>query len=143
MTDAAAAAVAAAVQPAWTDLQVARALLRGLPERALLHAGPPLPPHPFPAAAEAEAAEAAEAEPCGGHFAVSSGAGIAAQRGGDRYVLPAPLLHSAIVAVIFEGWADDEEAARRLVLTGGVELLVSHAALIGRPVSQAVGASNA
>jgi len=36
--------------------------------------------------------------------------------------IPVPILNAAVIACIYEGWADDEDMAERLVLSGAVEL---------------------
>lgn len=71
-----------AVEPAWTAVRPAREAL-GLPDRTLLHAGPPLRDPTRP---------------------------------------PAPLLSSAVLCCLYEGWARDIAEAERLVLAGGVRL---------------------
>lgn len=105
--DAAAVAAMLAVCPVWTDLLPARQALPSLPPRALLHAGPPLPlpctgppPMPRPGAPPPVMARV------GPH-------------------VTAPMMNSAVVAILFEGWADSAEAARRMVTSGEVEMLVS------------------
>jgi hypothetical protein len=70
------------VEPAWTAVRRAREAL-GMPDRTLLHAGPPLcePTRP-----------------------------------------PAPLLSSAVLCCLYEGWAQDVAQAERLVRSGIVHL---------------------
>ncbi|KXZ47593.1 hypothetical protein GPECTOR_34g752 [Gonium pectorale] len=122
--DTAAAAVAAAVGPGWVDLLPAREALPGLPPRALLHAGPPLPSAPPDASAAGCPADADGASrPCG-HMSVAA-------------VTDA----TAIVAVLFEGWAEDEAAARRLVLEGGVQLLPAQDFRVVTPLACVVSPS--
>lgn len=77
-----AAARLLACQPAWSAVRNARDAL-GLPDRTLLHAGPPL------------------SDPCRP---------------------PAPLLSSAVLACLHEGWANDMPTAEWLVRTGNVRL---------------------
>lgn len=72
-----------AVSPQWTNVRSARDAV-GLPERTLLHAGPP--------------------------FADSSRPS-------------APVLSSAILCCLYEGWASSEEEAQRLIAERLVELL--------------------
>ncbi|KAG2446922.1 hypothetical protein HYH02_008078 [Chlamydomonas schloesseri] len=105
--DAQAAAAMLAVQPVWTDLLPAREALPGLPPRALLHAGPPLP------------------LPCTGPPPMARpGAPLPAMpRVGPS--MTAPMMNSAVVAILFEGWADSVDAARRLVTGGEVEMLAA------------------
>ncbi|PNW76688.1 hypothetical protein CHLRE_11g467800v5 [Chlamydomonas reinhardtii] len=105
--DAAAVAAMLAVCPVWTDLLPARQALPRLPPRALLHAGPPLPlpctsppPMPRPGAPPPVMARV------GPH-------------------VTAPMMNSAVVAILFEGWADSAEAARRMVTSGEVEMLAA------------------
>lgn len=71
-----------AVQPAWSAVRRAREAL-GLPDRTLLHAGPPL--H----------------DPCRP---------------------PAPLLSSAVLCCLYEGWAANAAEAQRLIAAGTVRL---------------------
>ncbi|KAG2429487.1 hypothetical protein HXX76_010723 [Chlamydomonas incerta] len=105
--DAAAVAAMLSVRPAWTDLLPAREALPGLPPRALLHAGPPLP------------------LPCTGPPPLP-------RPGAPPHVMPrvgpsmtAPMMNSAVVAIMFEGWADSVEAARRMLTSAEVEMLAA------------------
>jgi hypothetical protein len=72
-----------AVRPAWTAVRTARDAL-ALPDRTLLHAGPPLK------------------NPC---------------------APPAPLLASAVLCCLYEGWAHDEAEAEALIVQGSVALI--------------------
>lgn len=71
-----------AVEPCWSAVREARDGL-SLPDRTLLHAGPPL---------------------------------------ADPTRLPPPMLNSAVLSCLYEGWARDDVEAERLITSGGVKL---------------------
>lgn len=89
-----------AVEPAWTAVRPAREAI-GLPDRVLLHAGPPLP---------------------------------------DPKAPPPPMLNSAVLACIYEGWAADAPQAERLIADGAVKLEPSHTRRVSTPLVSMVSA---
>ncbi len=89
-----------AVEPRWTAVRSAAEAL-GLPDRVLLHAGPPLPDPKSP---------------------------------------PPPMLNSAILACIYEGWAKDDAEAERLVSSGAVKLEPSFTRRVSTPLASMVSA---
>ncbi len=85
--------------PVWSGVAGARDLL-GLPDRTLLHAGPPL---------------------------------------ADPTRPPPPMLNSALLACIHEGWAADEAAAGTLVSSGAVRLEPGLKYRVSTPLVSMVG----
>ena len=83
-----------AVVPRWTAVRPAGEAV-DLPDRVLLHAGPPLPDPKSP---------------------------------------PPPMLNSAVLACLYEGWAKDEVEAERLVASGGVKLEPSFTRRVSTPL---------
>ena len=90
-----------AVEPRWTGVRQTRTAL-GLPERVLLHAGPPLP---------------------------------------DPQRLPAPMLNSAVLACVYEGWAKHNAQAESLIASGAVALEPSVAHRVSIPLAAMVSPS--
>jgi hypothetical protein len=89
-----------AVVPRWTAVRPAFAAL-GLPDRVLLHAGPPLQDPKSP---------------------------------------PPPMLNSAVLACLHEGWAKDDAEAERLIASGGVRLEPSFIRRVSTPLVSMVSA---
>lgn len=90
------------VEPRWIGVQAARTAL-GLPERVLIHAGPPLP---------------------------------------DPQRPPAPMLNSAVLACIYEGWAKDDAQAESQIASGAVKLEPSFAHRVSIPLAAMVSPSS-
>jgi hypothetical protein len=90
-----------AVEPRWTGVRDARTAL-GMPERLLLHAGPPLP---------------------------------------DPQRPPAPMLNSAVLACLYEGWAKDDAQAESQIASGAVKLEPSFAHRVSIPLAAMVSPS--
>lgn len=89
-----------AVEPKWTAVRSAREAV-GLPDRVLLHAGPPLPDPTHP---------------------------------------PLPMLNSAVLACLYEGWAKDDAEAERLVASGAVRLEPTFTQRVSSPLVSMVSA---
>ncbi|MBS0337045.1 MAG: DUF1116 domain-containing protein [Proteobacteria bacterium] len=89
-----------AVVPRWTAVSPASRAV-GLPDRVLLHAGPPLPDPKSP---------------------------------------PPPMLNSAVLACLHEGWAKDEGEAGRLISSGAVKLEPSATRRVSTPLVSMVSA---
>ncbi len=89
------------VVPRWTAVRPAREAI-GLPDRTLLHAGPPLRDPTRP---------------------------------------PPPMLNSAVLACLYEGWAEDEAEAEKLVAGGGVRLEPTFTRRVSSPLVSMVSAS--
>jgi len=89
-----------AVEPRWTAVRSAAGAL-GLPDRVLLHAGPPLP---------------------------------------DPQSPPPPMLNSAVLACIYEGWAKDDAEAEKLIASGAVKLEPSFTRRVSTPLVSMVSA---
>ena len=98
--NAAALAKIVAVDPKWTAVRPAGEAL-GLPERVLLHAGPPL---------------------------------------ADPKSLPPPMLNSAVLACLYEGWAKDDAEAEKLISSGAVKLEPSFTRRVSTPLVSMVSA---
>ena len=90
-----------AVRPAWTRLARASEVI-ALPDRWLLHAGPPF---------------ADPRKPC------------------------APVLSSAVLACMYEGWAKDEAEAERLIAAGDVQLAPAQSQRCVTPLAAIVSPS--
>lgn len=88
----------AAVRPQWRAVARARDAV-GLPERTLLHAGPPYQ------------------DPCRP---------------------PAPVLSSAILCCLYEGWADDEGQAERLIADGRIRLMSAQSFNVVTPLAAVI-----
>src|SRR4051812_38395551 len=88
------------VVPRWTAVRPAREAI-GLPDRTLLHAGPPLP---------------------------------------DPTKPPPPMLNSAVLACLYEGWAKDEGEAEKLIASGAVKLEPSFTKRVSTPLVSMVSA---
>ena len=88
----------AAVRPQWRAVERARDAV-GLPERTLLHAGPPY------------------RDPCRP---------------------PAPVLSSAILCCLYEGWADDEGQSERLIADGRVRLMSAQSFNVVTPLAAVI-----
>jgi hypothetical protein len=89
-----------AVEPRWTAVRSA-AEATGLPDRVLLHAGPPLP---------------------------------------DPKAPPPPMLNSAVLACLHEGWAKDDAEAEKLIASGAVKLEPSFTRRVSTPLVSMVSA---
>jgi hypothetical protein len=89
-----------AVVPRWTAVRPAAEAV-GLPDRVLLHAGPPLP---------------------------------------DPKAPPPPMLNSAVLSCLYEGWAKDEPEAEKLVASGAVKLEPSVTRRVSTPLASMVSA---
>jgi hypothetical protein len=89
-----------AVDPKWTAVRAASEAI-GLPDRVLLHAGPPLP---------------------------------------DAKSLPPPMLNSAVLACLYEGWAKDDNEAEKLISSGQVRLEPSFTRRVSTPLVSMVSA---
>jgi hypothetical protein len=87
-----------AVRPHWTAVRTARDAV-DLPERTLLHAGPP--------------------------FA-------------DPSLPSAPILSSAILCCLYEGWADSEEEAKRLIIERRVTLIPAQSLGVVTPLAAVI-----
>ena len=98
--NAAALAKIVAVDPKWTAVRPASEVI-GLPDRVLLHAGPPLP---------------------------------------DPKSLPPPMLNSAVLACLYEGWAKDDAEAEKLIASGEVKLEPSLTRRVSTPLVSMVSA---
>ena len=85
--------------PVWSGVASARDVV-GLPDRTLLHAGPPL---------------------------------------ADPTRPPPPMLNSAVLACMHEGWASDEAAAEALISTGTVRLEPGLSWRVSTPLVSMVG----
>jgi hypothetical protein len=85
--------------PVWSGVASARDVV-GLPDRTLLHAGPPL---------------------------------------ADPTLPPPPMLNSAVLACMHEGWASDEAAAEALISTGTVRLEPGLSWRVSTPLVSMVG----
>jgi len=88
------------VDPRWTAVRPASEVI-GLPDRVLLHAGPPLPDPTRP---------------------------------------PPPMLNSAVLACLYEGWAKDDAEAERLVASGAVKLEPTFTRRVSSPLVSMVSA---
>lgn len=88
------------VVPRWTAVRPASEAI-GLPDRVLLHAGPPLPDPTRP---------------------------------------PPPMLNSAVLACLYEGWAKDEAEAEKLVASGVVKLEPTFTRRVSSPLVSMVSA---
>jgi hypothetical protein len=55
--------------------------------------------------------------------------------------VPAPVLQSAMQAILFEGWARDADTARALIATGEVRLMPAQDHGVATPLAQVVSAS--
>ncbi len=88
------------VVPRWTAVRPASEAI-GLPERVLLHAGPPLPDPTRP---------------------------------------PPPMLNSAVLACLYEGWAQDDAEAEKLVASGAVKLEPTFTRRVSSPLVSMVSA---
>ena len=99
-TNARALARILAVEPKWTAVRSAREAV-GLPDRVLLHAGPPLPDPTHP---------------------------------------PLPMLNSAVLACLYEGWAKDDAEAERLVASGAVRLEPTFTRRVSSPLVSMISA---
>ncbi len=55
--------------------------------------------------------------------------------------IPVPILNAAVIACIYEGWADDEEMAERLVQSGNVRLLAAQDHGVVTPLASVVSPS--
>ena len=89
-----------AVEPRWTAVRPASEAV-GLPDKVLLHAGPPLPDPKSP---------------------------------------PPPMLNSAVLACLYEGWAKDDAQAERLIASGEVKLEPSFTRRVSTPLVSMVSA---
>jgi hypothetical protein len=89
-----------AVEPRWTAVRPASEAI-GLPDRVLLHAGPPLP---------------------------------------DPTRLPPPMLNSAVLACLYEGWAKDDAGAEKLIANGAVRLEPTFTRRVSTPLVSMVSA---
>lgn len=98
--NAAALAKIVAVDPKWTAVRPASEAI-GLPDRVLLHAGPPLT---------------------------------------DPKSLPPPMLNSAVLACLYEGWAKDDGEAEKLIASGQVRLEPSFTRRVSTPLVSMVSA---
>jgi Protein of unknown function (DUF1116) len=92
-----------AVRPNWRDVRFARDAL-GLPERTLLHAGPPYADPSRPSA---------------------------------------PVLSSAILCCVYEGWAADEQAAAQLIASGRVKLVSAQSYEVVTPLAAVISSGTA
>jgi hypothetical protein len=92
-----------AVRPNWRDVRFARDAL-GLPERTLLHAGPPYADPSRPSA---------------------------------------PVLSSAILCCVYEGWAADEQAAAQLITSGRVKLVSAQSYEVVTPLAAVISPGTA
>lgn len=90
-----------AVEPRWTAVRPASEAI-GLPDRVLLHAGPPLPDPTRP---------------------------------------PPPMLNSAVLACLHEGWAKDDAEAEKLIASGAVKLEPTFTRRVSSPLVSMVSAS--
>ena len=90
-----------AVEPRWTAVRPASEAI-GLPDRVLLHAGPPLPDPTRP---------------------------------------PPPMLNSAVLACLYEGWAKDDAEAEKLIASGAVKLEPTFTRRVSSPLVSMVSAS--
>lgn len=88
------------VEPRWTAVRPASEAI-GLPDRVLLHAGPPLPDPTRP---------------------------------------PPPMLNSAVLACLYEGWAKDDAEAEKLVASGAVKLEPTFTRRVSSPLVSMVSA---
>lgn len=89
-----------AVEPRWTSVRPASEAI-GLPDRVLLHAGPPLPDPTRP---------------------------------------PPPMLNSAVLACLYEGWAKDDAEAEKLIASGAVKLEPTFTRRVSSPLVSMVSA---
>ncbi len=89
-----------AVEPRWTAVRPASEAI-GLPDRVLLHAGPPLPDPKRP---------------------------------------PPPMLNSAVLACLYEGWAKDDAEAEKLIAGGAVKLEPTFTRRVSSPLVSMVSA---
>jgi len=98
--NAAALAKIVAVDPKWTAVRPASEAI-GLPDRVLLHAGPPL---------------------------------------SDPKKLPPPMLNSAVLACLYEGWAKDDAEAENLISNGVIKFEPSFTRRVSTPLVSMVSA---